>query len=170
MRNYLFVALCFVLLAANLRAEQVRVLGAPKIEEARYPILGLKAGYYGTIEYSYMHPILIDNRLEVGFKSDAFDDTSNYKYDLRATYQWLLHYKKLPQNFNLFAGVGAGVVSYNDSKGGAFGAGILVQYGVEYNFENLPIQLTLDYRPGYYFHAQKSLVLGDLKAAVRYRF
>ena len=80
------------------------------------------------------------------------------------------HYKKLPLNFNMFSGVGAGIVSYNDFKGGTFGIGILAQYGIEYNFENLPIQLTLDYRPGYYFHAPQALVLGDLKAAVRYRF
>jgi hypothetical protein len=170
MRRYLFIALFFVVWIGNMGAEQLRSIGAPKVEEVRYPLLGLKAGYYGTIEYSYLHPIKVDNRLEVDFQSDAFDDTSYYQYNLRATYQWMFQYKKLPPHFNLFAGAGTGIISYNDSKGGAFGAGILGQFGIEYNFENLPIQLTLDYRPGYYFHAPQSLVLGDLKLAARYRF
>jgi hypothetical protein len=170
MKRYIFASLFVLTFTFALQAEQVRVLGAPKVEETRYPLLGLKAGVFGTIEYSYLHPILIDNRLEVSFQSDVLDDASFYQYNLRATYQWMQHYKKLAPYFNMFSGVGTGIVAYNDAKGGSFGIGILVQYGIEYNFENLPIQLTLDYRPGYYYHAPQALVLGDLKAAIRYRF
>lgn len=170
MKKSTYLALFAVIFTFSIQAEQLRSMGAPKIEEQRFPLLGLKAGYYGTLEFSYLHPIMLDNRLEVDYQSDSFDDTSYFQYNLRATYQWMFQYKKLPPHFNLFAGVGAGILAYNDSKGGAFGAGILGQFGIEYNFEDLPIQMTLDYRPGYYFNSPQSLVIGDLKAAVRYRF
>ena len=170
MRKSIYLALFSVMFTLSIQAEQLRSMGAPKIEEQRFPLFGFKAGYYGTLELSYLHPIMLDNRLEVDYQSDSFDNALYYQYNLRATYQWMFQYKKLPPNFNLFAGAGTGIIAYNDLKGGTFGAGILGQFGIEYNFENLPIQLTLDYRPGFYFHSPQSLVIGDLKAAARYRF
>ena len=170
MKKSICLALFSMIFTLSIQAEQLRSMGAPKIEEQRFPLFGFKAGYYGTLEFSYLHPIMLDNRLEVDYQSDSFDDTSGYQYNLRATYQWMFQYKKLPPHFNLFVGLGAGALAYNDSKGGAYGAGILGQFGIEYNLEDLPIQFTLDYRPGYYLNSPEPLVIGDFKAAIRYRF
>jgi hypothetical protein len=177
MRKYIFALLVSAGLVSVLQA-QLRVLGAPSVEENRYPLLGLKAGFYGPAEISYQHPIAIDNRLEVGIQyDDQASEEYTYQLHLRAVYQWMKRDKRLPFGFNYFVGLGAGVVAYQtspkDNYQNTMGGGILGQIGLEYNFQNVPIQMTIDYRPGYYLNPVPStgaFIYSDLKLGVRYRF
>ncbi|MDO9154600.1 MAG: hypothetical protein Q7U47_13010 [Paludibacter sp.] len=119
--------------------------------------IGLRFGY--GAELSYQHPLGNANRLELDL------GLSNWGIALNGIYQWVWDLSALSDGFNWYAGAGAAVGFHQNF----FGVGILGQVGIEYNF-NIPLQLSLDYRPGIYvlpgFHSSyDGICLG-----VRYRF
>lgn len=71
-------------------------------------------------------------------------------------------------NFNFYAGPGVSLGYYDNDDDNGFNFAIAGQIGMEYNF-NLPITLSLDWRPAYYFQYNgfgwQGLALG-----IRYRF
>jgi hypothetical protein len=76
----------------------------------------------------------------------------------------------LGSNFGWFAGVGAnlGLYNGNDADYDGFGLGLAAQVGLEYNF-SIPIQLTLDFRPGWSFIGHSGFGYG-VALGIRYRF
>ena len=64
---------------------------------------------------------------------------------LTGMYQWVWELNKL-HTFNWYVGVGPQLSSLNRG----FALAGLGQLGFEYNFK-IPFQLSVDYRPGYYF-------------------
>jgi hypothetical protein len=128
--------------------------------------LGIRFGGfdgYGA-EVSYQHPLSSSNRLE-------FDLGANrYGFGLNGVYQWVWDLSALSDGFNWYAGVGAGLGSYDyKSEGNAFGIGVLGQIGIEYNF-NIPIQLSLDYRPGVYVVPSMHNTYDGICFSARYKF
>jgi opacity protein-like surface antigen len=136
--------------------------------------LGDNDGFGGEI--SYQRGLSKNNRLELdlGFRNSNNVDA----FKLAGIYQWVWN---IDGGFNWYAGVGGGVGSwsynynangnqYKDSGAFVFVAGDL---GIEYNFKEVPIQLSLDIRPELYFNSdnyREDNFGPDLALGIRYRF
>ncbi len=132
--------------------------------------LGDNNGFGGEI--SYQRGLSDNNRLELDLGWRNNDNVDGFK--LTGLYQWVWN---IDGGFNWYAGVGGGVGSWshdngnnNDKDNGtfAFAAGDI---GIEYGFKEVPILLSLDFRPeigavNYYGDNYSS----DIALAIRYRF
>ncbi|HJR99427.1 MAG TPA: hypothetical protein VJ780_00725 [Flavobacterium sp.] len=110
--------------------------------------LGDNDGFGGEI--SYQRGLSDNNRLELdlGWRNNNNVDA----FKLTGIYQWVWN---IDGGFNWYAGVGGGVGNWNnknidDNGTFAFVAGDL---GIEYAFDEAPIQLSLDIRPELYFNS-----------------
>lgn len=136
--------------------------------------LGDNDGFGGEI--SYQRGLGGNNRLELdlGFRNSNRVDALK----LTGIYQWVWN---IDGGFNWYAGIGGGVGSwsydynegnnqYKDSGAFVFVAGDL---GIEYNFKEAPIQLSLDIRPELYFNSddfREDNFGPDLALGIRYKF
>ena len=113
--------------------------------------IGDNDGFGG--EVSYQRGLSKNNRLEfdLGWRNSNYVDAIK----LVGLYQWVWN---IDGGFNWYAGVGAGLGSWSydgpnnpDNDGGFFllAAGDI---GIEYNFKEVPIQLSLDFRPEFYLN------------------
>jgi len=132
--------------------------------------IGLRFGGlsgYGA-ELSYQHPLGSSNRLEADL------GWNYYGLGLVGVYQWVWDLSALQTGFNWYAGVGGGLGLYDYGYNGitrnsSFNLGVAGQVGIEYNF-NIPLQLSLDYRPVFYFLGTGHFVSDGIALAVRYKF
>lgn len=132
--------------------------------------LGDNSGFGG--EVSYQRALSSNNRLELdlGWRNSNYVDA----FKLAGLYQWVWN---IDGGFNWYAGIGGGLGSWssdaNTSGTFIFAAGDI---GIEYNFEEAPIQLSLDARPelgfGDYKYTNKNLdnFGPDIALGIRYRF
>ncbi len=124
--------------------------------------IGVRFGYGG--EVSYQHPLGNANRLELDL------GVNSWGLSLNGVYQWVWDLSDLAEGFNWYAGVG-GALGIHDSS--YFGVGVLGQVGIEYNF-NIPLQVSVDYRPGLYFAPKASNIFhpgyDGVCLAARYKF
>ena len=119
--------------------------------------LGVRLGYGG--EVSYQHSLGSYNRLEV-------DAGWNSKYlGLAGVYQWVWDLSALGDGFKWYAGVGAVLGIYEDD----FALGAAGNIGIEYNF-NIPLQISLDYRPTFYLIPGTDFCSTGVGLGIRYRF
>lgn len=124
--------------------------------------LGIRFGYGGEI--SYQNPLGNKNRLELDLGLNA------YGFGLNGVYQWVWDLSQLAPGFNWYAGIGGSVGFYNAYYSASpLNVGILGQIGMEYNF-HIPIQLSIDYRPGFYFLNGIYPYYDGICLAARYRF
>ncbi|AWG21266.1 hypothetical protein FFWV33_06820 [Flavobacterium faecale] len=134
--------------------------------------LGLRFGDNDGLggELSYQRALGSNNRLEMdlGFRNSNNVDA----FKLTGLYQWVWN---IDGGFNWYAGVGAGVGSYSVKNDNFKDNGTFVyaagDIGIEYGFREVPIQLSLDFRPefggnGYYSNNYGS----DVALAIRYKF
>lgn len=132
--------------------------------------LGLRLGDndgFGA-EISYQRGLSKNNRLELDLGWRNNNDVDAFK--LAALYQWVWN---IDGGFNWYAGVGGGIGSWNDNNFDdngtfAFAAGDI---GIEYGFDEVPILLSLDFRPeigavNYYGNNYSS----DIALAIRFQF
>ena len=109
--------------------------------------IGLRFGY-GT-EVSFQTP-MGSNRLEVDLgRLETLLNTYYHYFTGSVTYQWLFDINAVP-GLGWYAGPGAGVGFYHSTyytSGITVGVGGIV--GVDYKFANLPLQVSLDFRPFY---------------------
>ena len=136
--------------------------------------LGDNDGFGGEI--SYQRGLGKNNRLELDLGWRSNNDFNAFK--LTGIYQWVWN---IEGGFNWYAGVGGGIGSWNgkdytfngvryngESETVLFAAGDI---GIEYNFEEAPIQLSLDFRPEIYFNDNINNDFGpDIALSIRYRF
>jgi hypothetical protein len=129
--------------------------------------LGDNDGFGGEI--SYQRGLSSNNRLELdlGWRNSNHVDA----FKLSGIYQWVWN---IENGFNWYAGPGAGIGSWNHDHNGVKDSGTFVfiggQIGIEYNF-NVPLQLSLDYRPEIYLNDGYRDGLGsDIALSIRYRF
>lgn len=136
--------------------------------------LGDNDGFGG--ELSYQRGLGDNNRLELDLGWRNSNDIDAFK--LTGLYHWVWN---IEGGFNWYAGVGGGIGSwsydrrfgndrYKDSGTFLFAAGDI---GIEYNFEEAPIQLSLDFRPELYFNSDdfRNDSFGpDIALGIRYRF
>lgn len=119
-------------------------------------------------EISYQHPLSGSTRLEVDLGLGGWDHGG---FLLTGTHQWLWN---LSGDLDWYAGVGPqlGSVHYqkDDAWKSGFGLGIAGQVGLQYNFP-IPLQLSLDYRPGWFIiPSAKGITYDGIALGIRYRF
>ena len=125
--------------------------------------IGIRFGY--GAEISYQHPLGNTNRLELDL------GLTHYGAALNGIYQWVWDLSELADGFNWYAGVGAGLgmFDYGSINKNALSIGLLGQVGIEYNF-NIPLQLSLDYRPGVFVLNGFNTSLDGFCVSARYKF
>ena len=132
--------------------------------------LGSNDGFGG--EVSYQRGLSKNNRLEfdLGWRNSNNIDAIK----IAGLYQWIWN---IDEGFNWYAGVGGGLGSWNYNYKGVKNNGTFLfpagDIGVEYNFKEVPIQLSLDLRPELYFNDngyRNSNFGPDLGLGIRYKF
>ena len=148
----------------------VSMVSAIKVQADNKAIgLRLGGGFGGGAEISYQQPLDKSNRLEVDL------GLNSWGFGLNGIYQWVWDLSDLGDGFNWYAGVGAGIGTYNFNYGNDihanrdFSIGVLGQVGLEYKFE-IPLTLSLDYRPGIYFVPSFNGTYDGICLGARYRF
>ncbi|NDV47488.1 hypothetical protein D0T49_10560 [Paludibacter sp. 221] len=137
----------------------VLIVSSFSLVEAQSNALGLRLGWGAELSYQRM---LQANRLEVDLGLD-FGGGLN----AAGVYQWMFDLSQLATGFNWYVGAGAYVGINNNFLVGAVG-----DLGIEYNF-NIPLQLSLDWRPGLYFNTGANNVGFDWRGfalGIRYKF
>jgi hypothetical protein len=129
--------------------------------------LGLRFGGGSTTnaEISYQRG-LGNNRLEVDL---GLGSNSSYSsFSLIGIYQWVW---QIESGLSWYAGVGGGIGAVNRNNNDNDGAWLSVngQVGIEYQFSEIPLQLSLDTRPGVAF-GQDDIDLWDIALSIRYTF
>ena len=135
--------------------------------------IGLRLGDndgFGT-EVSYQRGLGDNNRLELDLGWRTNNDFDAFR--LTGLYQWVW---VLDGNFNWYVGAGGGVAQVDfdnvppgfgdDSETYFYGAGDI---GIEYNF-NIPLLLSLDFRPEIGFGDFNDDLDFDIALGVRYQF
>lgn len=125
--------------------------------------IGIRFCYGGEI--SYQHPMGNANRLELDL------GLTHYGAAINGIYQWVWDLSDLADGFNWYAGAGAGVgmFDYAGIDKNSFSLGVLGQVGIEYNFK-IPLQLSLDYRPGIYLINGFNASYDGICLSARYKF
>jgi len=135
--------------------------------------LGDNDGFGG--EVSYQRGLSKNNRLELDLGWRNSNDVDAMK--LVGLYQWVW---EIENGFNWYAGVGGGIGSWSNSEGSTNDIGVFLlaagDIGIEYNFQEAPIQLSLDFRPEFYLNNSGSNKFRnenfgpDIALGIRYRF
>ena len=129
--------------------------------------LGDNDGFGGEI--SYQRGMGSNNRLEFDLGWRNSKDVDAFK--LVGLYQWVWN---IEGGFNWYAGVGAGIGSWSYNKNDFKDSGSFVlaagDIGIEYNFQEAPIQLSLDFRPEIYFGNKDNDFGPDIALGIRYRW
>jgi hypothetical protein len=150
-------------------------LSSAAMAQAEGKSLGLRLGY--PAELSFQTGLSNSNRLELGLglRSYGYGANSNYTlFSLSGVYQWVWDLSALSSGFNWYAGLGASLgyysYSYVNSDYSGYPVSLLGQLGLEYNF-NIPLRLSLDYRPAVQLNANRSGFIGDgIALGVRFKF
>ena len=140
--------------------------------------IGLRLGY--PTEISFQTGLSNANRLELGlgFRTYNYGNGYNYtQFSLSGVYQWVWDLKALADGFNWYAGAGAslGYYSFSYLNTSGYPIAILGQVGIEYNFAELPLRLSLDYRPALQLTGARNGFLGNgfigdgIALGIRYR-
>ena len=105
------------------------------------------------------------NRLETDLGWNSRDNVTGFS--LTGVYQWT---GEIGSGFGWFAGVGARVAFWSWDGGSDIALALVGQAGLEYNFDAIPFQLTLDIRPNFWFIPDTQFHWGDIALGIRYRF
>ncbi|MBO4427684.1 MAG: hypothetical protein J5771_04295 [Bacteroidales bacterium] len=124
--------------------------------------IGVRFGY--NFEASYQH--------EIGMQGNFIEFDAGYfpGYGIYGTGIYDFNLMDFDGTVVLYGGPGvtAGTGAFNDKHTG-FDFGIAAQIGAEFNFPSIPLSLSLDWRPCWYFLDAGFIPFG-LAFGVRYRF
>lgn len=122
--------------------------------------IGLRLGGGGDwgAEISYQHKLSQMNRLEADL------GLYGYGFDFSAQYQWVWNLGNVP-GLNWYLGAGGELGVWHNS----FALGIIGDIGLEYNFP-IPLQLSLDYRPGFMILPDVDFHGSMVGLGIRYKF
>ena len=119
------------------------VLGLAVVASAQPRAIGVRAGY--GAEVSYQHTLGADNfaEIDLGWSVGAFNVGAAYDFQVCPV-----------GPFNFYAGPQAyiGFGGYTNAEGQnatQLWAGVGAQLGLEYCFEQIPLQLSLDWKPSF---------------------
>lgn len=112
--------------------------------------IGMRLGggnYFGA-EASYQRGLSNINRIEADLGLYSYSNGSGF--NLAGIYHWVWN---IESGFNWYAGPGAQIGSwayrngYDDGRSTGVYLGVGGQVGVEYNFDEIPLNLSIDSRP-----------------------
>lgn len=86
---------------------------------------------------------------------------------LSGIYHWMY---ELDYGFSWYVGVGGHLGMWFADHTSDISLGVMGQAGIEYNFDEIPLQLSLDLRPCFYLNPNTDLHWGDIAFGIRYRF
>ena len=137
----------------------VSVFAFVAVASAQPRALGLRVGYGGELSYQHSLPSAF-LEADLGFLGNAHGFYVSGMYDFIFANSGIA---------NFYVGPGVQVGVWNHEKASDFTAGIGGQLGVEFEIPTIPLNLSLDWRPIYYFQHD---VFGwqGLALAIRYRF
>ncbi len=154
------IALCVVGLAAFGQVKNKHAIGAR-----------IGAGNTFGSQVSYQYGISNYNRVEVDL---GFNTNNNGTgFNLSGAYQWVWD---IESGFNWYAGPAAtlGSWSYSNDYSGSGDSGVYLgiggQIGAEYNFEEVPVNLSLDTMPQFGFGPTDQNFNMGLSLSIRYAF
>ena len=150
----------FIMIATMLLGIQAHAQG---INGTRHAI-GVRGGW--GAELSYQGYVAPTNRIEgtLGINRFGFSVEGMYQFmnDIAAD---------APGEFKWYygAGAGLGIWDHADYPAG-FACGVLGQIGIEYSFAKAPVNLSLDYRPGFYLVPEFNFDWSGMALGIRYCF
>lgn len=147
----------------------VAVLGFAFAASAQNNAIGVRIGGgqgYGA-ELSFQKGLGGFNRLEADLGYRIWSESS--WMSLSALYQAHFNINAVP-NLGWYAGVGPRIDLYTGGGNAGIGLGICGQAGVDYHFDAIPLQLSLDIRPCFYLYPATSFQWGDIALGIRYMF
>jgi hypothetical protein len=157
MKNY-FIAALLVMCFQNFSFAQ----------EISDNTIGLRLGSndgFGA-EISYQKALGSNNRGEINLGLRSSDGVNAVK--IVGLYQWVW---LIDGNFNWYAGAGAGVGSWKSDYTSNFFGLLAGDIGVEYAFDELPILISLDFRPEFGLGDYYGRNYGsDIGFGIRYQF
>lgn len=127
---------------------------------AQSQALGLRLGggsAFGA-EISYQKDLSEINRAEINLGLESSWASLN------GTYQWVKDLPSIADGVKWYYGGGVGLL-----MGSNVGVGIHGQVGIEYTLKEIPLQFSLDTRPGFYFGSGYGFGAGA-SLGVRYKF
>ncbi|MDR0371005.1 MAG: hypothetical protein LBH80_04020 [Prevotellaceae bacterium] len=135
---------------------------ATTIAQTTEKAIGLRLGY--SAEVSFLYSINSSHRIEADLGVVPIGAYNGFF--LNGVYQWTWDLSDyLTKGFGWYVGVGGGIGGFHKS----FGLTLAGQIGLEYNFD-FPLQLTLDYRPGFSLVPDILPTLTGFAVSARYRF
>ena len=134
------------------------ILGIAVVAAAQPRAIGIRAGY--GAEVSYQHTLGGENfgEIDLGWSTGAF--SAGLAYDFMICPLGPLNFYAGPQ-------VNVGFVNV-EGVGLIVGAG--VQIGIEYPFDSIPLQLSLDWKPTFYFVPATAFGWQGIALGIRYLF
>ena len=138
----------------------ISVLAFAGVASAQSKAIGVRAGYGG--ELSYQHYVAGTNFVEadLGFWGDGgFSLTGLYNFDLGQS-----------GLFGFYAGPGAQIGVYNGGESSSLSLGVVGMLGVEMEIPEVPINISLDWRPAIYLVNGFRFGWNGFALGVRYRF
>lgn len=157
----------------------VFIAGGILATNAQERAIGLRGGY--GWELSFQTPVNA-NRLEL----DLGLYGGGNGFNLSGIYQWVNPINGFPEGFNWYAGVGAEVgvwtasysyydgTSMKEKRNSDLCFGIDGQLGIEYNFADMPLAVSIDWKPSIGFAPgvdnYSAFRYSGFAGAIRYRF
>ena len=135
------------------------ILGFAVVASAQPRAIGVRAGYGG--ELSYQHGLGGNfAEFDLGWFSNGFDVVGIYDFILGGS-----------GDVNVYLGPGAQLGFYNHVDGTTgLNVGIAGQLGVEWNIPSIPLQLSVDWRPVFFFLNNRGFGYDSVGLGIRYRF
>ena len=146
--------------------------------------IGVRVGLHNTYELSYQRYVFPSGRIEGTAGVQKYNGLNDF--NIHAVYQWMV---QIPTGgrgtLQWYPGVGAqmgnwtrGIFDFRDNKGHwngvnskkGFSCGAVAQVGIEYTFGRLPLMVSADYRPVFYFMQESKVTWYNMALAVRYCF
>lgn len=126
------------------------------IANAQPRAIGIRAGW--GAEVSYQHTLGAENFLEVdlGWSSEVLNAALSYDFNITEL-----------GPFGFYAGPAADLWLVD---GGGIGLGVGAQVGLEYVFDAIPLQLSLDWRPTFNFVPDTAFGWKGIALGIRYAF
>ena len=154
----LFIAIVAVFAMSTVASAQIQTLGVR---------IGGGQGYGAELSAQWG---FMGQRLETDLGWGSYDHHSNIS--LAGVYQWT---GEIGNGFGWYAGVGARLSMWSYESGyengdTKFALALVGQAGIEYNFDAIPFQLSLDIRPNFWLIPDANFHWGDIALGIRYRF
>lgn len=146
----------------------VAVMGLTFAANAQDNALGVRlgGGQGYNAEISFQKGLGI-SRLEFDLGYHNWENAGSIS--LAALYQMHKEFASV-QNLGWYVGAGAKLDYYSGGGSSALALGVLGQAGLDYHFNAVPLQLSLDIRPCFYVLPSTAFHWGDIALGIRYMF